>query len=121
VSAFGALALLLAAIGVYAMFANLAGAREHEFGVRRALGSSRRAIAGLVLRQGAFWMAVGLIGGAAGVVGVARLLRNRLYGTEPLDIVALGSAVAALLLCATVALLVPLRRATRVDPAAVMR
>ena len=121
VSAFGALALLLAAIGVYAMFASMAGAREHEFGLRRALGSSRRAIAGLVLRQGAFWMAAGLIGGAAGVMVVARLLRNRLYGTGPLDIVALGSAVAALLLCATVALLVPLRRATRVDPIAVMR
>lgn len=57
VGAFGALALLLAAIGVYAMFANMAAAREHEFGVRMALGSSRRAIAALVLRQGTRWMA----------------------------------------------------------------
>jgi putative ABC transport system permease protein len=99
----------------------MAAAREHEFGVRMALGSSRRAIAGLVLRQGALWMGIGLVGGGIGVVVVARVLRNLLYGTAPLDVVALGSAVTALLVCATVALLVPVRRATRVNPTTVMR
>jgi ABC-type antimicrobial peptide transport system permease subunit len=120
-TAFGALALLLASVGVYAMFASMAAAREREFGVRVALGSSRRAIAALVLRQGGVWMAVGLAGGAIGVVVVTRLVRDLLYGVAPFDPVALGVAVATLLACGTVALLVPVRRATRADPVAVMR
>ncbi len=118
---FGALALLLASVGVYAMFAAMAAAREREFGVRVALGSTRGAIAGLVLRQGGVWMGVGLAGGALGVLVVTRLLGELLYGVEPFDPVALGAAVAALLACATVALLVPVRRATRVDPIEVLR
>ena len=118
--AFGALALLLASVGVYAMFANMAAAREREFGVRVALGASRGGIAGLVLRQGAVWMALGLAGGAAGVVVVARVLRGLLYGVAPFDPLALGLAVVLLLLCGVVALLVPIRRATRVDPISVL-
>jgi hypothetical protein len=120
-TAFGGLALLLASVGVYAMFTGMAAAREREFGVRVALGSSRRAIAALVLRQGVVWMAVGLAGGAVGVVMVARLLRSLLYGVTPFDPVALGVAVVMLLACGTVALLVPVRRATRVDPITVLR
>lgn len=120
-TAFGALALLLASVGVYAMFAAMAAAREQEFGVRIALGSSPRGIAGLVLRQGGVWMAVGLAGGALGVVLIARLLRNLLYGVPQFDPVAIGMAVVLLLACATVALLVPVRRATRVDPVSILR
>ncbi len=120
-TAFGALALLLASVGVYAMFASMVAAREREFGIRVALGSSRRAIAGLVLRQGGGWMAAGLAAGALGVVAVARLLRNLLYGVAPFDPVALGAAALALLACATIALLLPVRRATRVDPITVLR
>ncbi|HYG61410.1 MAG TPA: ABC transporter permease [Thermoanaerobaculia bacterium] len=115
-TAFGALALLLASVGVYAMFASMVAAREWEFGLRVTLGSPRRAIAALVLWAGAAWMAAGLAGGAVGVVVVARLLRNLLYGVPPFDPVALGASVAILLACGTVALLVPVRRATRVDP-----
>ena len=120
-SAFGVLALVLASVGVYAMFASMAAAREREFGVRVALGSSRGAIAGLVLRQGGVWMAAGLAGGAVGVVVVARLVRNLLYGVAPLDPVALGVALVTLVACGAVALLVPVRRATRVDPITVLR
>ncbi|HKG93376.1 MAG TPA: ABC transporter permease [Gemmatimonadaceae bacterium] len=120
-TAFGALALLLASVGVYAMFANMAAAREREFGVRVALGSTRGAIAGLVLRQGGVWMAVGLAAGAFGVVTVSRLLRELLIGVRPFDPLALGLAVAALLACGAVALLAPVRRATRVDPISVLR
>ncbi|MDQ3950305.1 MAG: ABC transporter permease, partial [Gemmatimonadota bacterium] len=93
-TAFGALALLLASVGVYAMFASMAAAREREFGVRIALGSSRRAIAALVLRQGGVWMAAGLAGGALGVVIVTRVVRDLLYGVAPFDPLALGVAVA---------------------------
>ena len=120
-AAFGALALLLASVGVYAMFAAMAAAREREFGVRVALGSTRRDIAALVLRQGGVWMAVGLAAGAAGVVVVSRMLRGLLFGVPPFDPVALGAALALLLVAASVALLAPVRRATRVDPISVLR
>jgi putative ABC transport system permease protein len=119
--AFGVLALLLASVGVYAMFASMAAAREREFGVRVALGSSPGAIAGLVLRQGGVWMVVGLAAGALGVVAVARALSGLLYGVTPFDPLALGVAGATLVVAAVVALLVPVRRATRVDPVSVLR
>jgi len=121
VAAFSVLALLLASVGVYAMFASMAVAREREFGVRMALGSPASAIAGLMLRQGASWMAAGLLGGALGIVIVVRLLRGLLHGVSPFDPIALGGAVAILVGCATVALLVPVRRATRVDPVLALR
>jgi predicted permease len=120
-TAFGAIALLLASLGVYAMFAAMAAAREREFGVRVALGSSRAAIARLVLRQGGVWLAAGLVGGAAGAALVARLVRGLLYGVPPFDPLALGLAAALLVGCAAVALLVPVRRATRADPIAALR
>ena len=120
-TAFAALALLLASVGVYGMFASMAAAREREFGVRMALGSRPSAIAGLMLRQGVGWMAVGLSGGALGITLVVQLLRGMLYGVPPFDPIALGSAVAILVGCATVALLIPVRRATRVDPMVALR
>jgi predicted permease len=120
-SAFGVLALVLVSVGVYAMFASMAAAREREFGVRVALGSTRGAIAALVLRQGAVWMAVGLAGGLVGVVFVARFIRDMLYAVAPFDPVALGIAFVVLVGCGVAALLVPVRRATRVDPITVLR
>jgi predicted permease len=120
-TAFGALALVLASVGVYAMFANMAAAREREFGVRVALGSSRGAIAALVLRQGGAWMALGLALGALGVLAVTRAVGGLLYGVSRFDPIALGLAALLLLACGTVALLVPVRRATRADPISVLR
>ena len=120
-TAFGALALLLASVGVYAVFDALASAREREFGVRMALGSQPAAIAVLVLKQSAWWISAGLIGGAFGILVVARLLRDVVYGVPPFDPLAIGAAVAILIGSATLALLIPLRRAVRVDPATALR
>ena len=120
-TSFGALALALASVGIYAMFAAMAAAREREFSVRVALGATPRAIAGLVIRHGIIWMAMGLALGAIGVFAVTRLLRGLLYGVSRFDPAALGVAVLLLIACAAVALLVPVRRATRVDPTAVLR
>lgn len=120
-TAFGVLALVLASVGVYAMFASMAAAREREFGVRVALGSSRGAIAGLVLRQGGTWMLLGVGVGTLGVIGAARLLRTQLYGVSAFDPMAISLAVLTLLVCAGVALLAPVRRASRVDPISVLR
>jgi ABC-type antimicrobial peptide transport system permease subunit len=108
-------------VGVYALLASLAAARERVFGVRVALGSSRAAIAGLVVRQGGVWMVVGLAGGAVGAVAVSRFLSGLLFGVSPRDPVALGVALVALVACAAVALAVPVRRATRADPISVLR
>ena len=118
---FALLALLLASVGVYALFANLASAREREFAVRMALGSSPAGIAALVLRQGAAWTIAGLAGGAIGVAAIGQALRNLLYGVSPLDPLTIAAAIIALTASGTIALLVPVRRATRVDPHTIMR
>jgi putative ABC transport system permease protein len=118
---FAALTLLLASVGVYGMFASMGVAREQEFGIRMALGSRPGAIVALMLRQGTAWMAIGLAGGVLGIMVVVGLLRNLLYGVEPFDPIALGGAVAILVGCATVALLIPVHRATRVDPMVALR
>jgi putative ABC transport system permease protein len=118
---FGVLALLLASVGVYAMFAAMATAREREFGVRVALGSTRQGIAGLVLRQGAMWMAVGLAIGVVGVLFVGTMLRNLLFGVKPFDPLTLAITALMIVACASIALLAPVRRASQVDPISVMR
>lgn len=82
---------------------------------------SRKAIAAFVLRQGAVWMAVGLAGGILGVLAVGSLLRNLLFGVRPFDPVTLGATAMMLLACATLALLGPVRRATRVGATTVLR
>jgi len=119
--AFGGLALLLASVGVYAMFAAMAAAREREFAVRVALGSTRRGIAALVLRQAATWTAVGLALGIVGVGAVTRMVRSLLYGVSQFDAMTIGLAVLLLFLGGAIALVVPIRRATRVDPITVLR
>jgi predicted permease len=120
-TAFGALALVLVSVGVYAMFAAMAAAREREFGVRLALGASRGDVAAVVLRQGSAWMAAGLALGALGVVMVARLLGGLLYQVTPFDPLTLGLALLTLLVCAAAALLGPVRKATRVQAISVLR
>jgi ABC-type antimicrobial peptide transport system permease subunit len=120
-AAFSVLALLLAALGVYAMFAGMAAAREREFGIRMALGSRPSAIAGLLLRQGAGWMAAGLVAGVLGILAVIRMLRGLLPGLSGFDPLALGGAVSVLLAAAAVALMIPARRAARVDPVSALR
>ena len=118
---FGVLALLVASVGIYAMFANMATAREREFGVRMALGSSRGAVAGLVLRQGGVWMVLGLLLGGVGVYAATKLVSTQLFGVNELDLLTLAASVVVLFACAGIALLVPVRRATRVDPITVLR
>jgi predicted permease len=118
---FAVLALLLACVGVYAMFSSMAVAREREFGIRVALGSRPGPLARLVLWQGAGWLTAGVAGGALGIAAIARLVRGLLYEVPPFDPVAIGLAVAILVACATCALLVPVRRAMRADPIQALR
>jgi predicted permease len=120
-SAFGALALVLACVGVYAMFAAMVAAREREFGIRTAVGARSGSIVLLVLRGGIGWMAAGLAGGAVGCVLISRVVQGLLYAIAPLDPIVVTTAVLLLMACATTALLVPVRRAARVNPAIVLR
>ncbi|HYW30032.1 MAG TPA: ABC transporter permease [Gemmatimonas sp.] len=120
-TAFGALALLLASVGVYAMFAAMTAAREREFAVRVALGSSRGAIAALVIRQGGTWMAFGLAAGTLGVFAVTRAMRTVLVGVASFDPLSFAIAAALLIVCSAIALLAPVRRATQADPISVLR
>jgi ABC-type antimicrobial peptide transport system permease subunit len=117
----GVLALLLAAAGVYALMSFLVARRTHEIGVRGALGASRAALAGLVLRDAARLAGVGTGVGLALSVGVAAALRGLLGGVSPFA-PAPFAVIALVLLCsALVAALVPARRAARVDPVAALR
>ena len=120
-SGFGVLALLLSSLGVYALFASMAAAREREFGVRMALGSSACGVAALLMRQGAGWMALGLAGGAAGAWLQMRVLGSLISNVPPFDPVAAAIAATILLLAAALALVIPIRRATRVDPIIALR
>ncbi|MES2523531.1 MAG: ABC transporter permease [Gemmatimonadota bacterium] len=121
IAGFGGLALLLAAVGVYAMVANMVAARSREFGIRLALGAGRRSIMLLVLRQGGTWIGAGLVAGAIGVTLAVRLIRGMLYGVSPLDPLSIAGAAALLVVAAAIALFGPVRRAVQVDPITVIR
>ncbi|HUG97659.1 MAG TPA: ABC transporter permease [Gammaproteobacteria bacterium] len=118
---FSGLALLLAAVGVYAMFATMAAARERELGIRVALGATRAAIARLVIGQGARWLGIGVVLGAVATVGAGYALRDLLFGVSSFDPVTLLAAAAVLVGAAVIALLAPVRKATSVDPMQVLR
>jgi predicted permease len=120
-SAFGSLAMLLAALGLTSAVAYSVTERSREFGVRIAVGASSRSILALVLREG---LAIGATGVAAGI-GIALLAAPRLgellYRVPPRDGTTLGIVSAAVLLIVLAATLAPARRATRVDPIRALR
>ncbi|MGH9837159.1 MAG: ADOP family duplicated permease [Blastocatellia bacterium] len=112
----GLLALLLAIVGLYGVMAYAVTQRTREIGIRMALGANRQDVLWLVLRQG-LWLvgsgiALGVIGGAA----ISRLLTSLLFGLSPLDPMAYVSVSLCLAAVALVAVYLPARRATKVDP-----
>jgi putative ABC transport system permease protein len=118
---FGALALLLAAIGVYGVIAYNVTQQTHEFGIRRALGAEPRDALWLVFRQGMKLAFVGIAAGIVTIVALARPLGSLLYGISALDPFAFVGAVLLLSAVAAGACYVPARRATRVDPMIALR
>jgi predicted permease len=116
-----ALAVALAACGLYSLIAYTVAQRRHEIGVRLALGAQSRDILWLVLRQGFKLVAVGVALGLAGASAATGALRSLLFGIGPTDLV---TFIATTLLLATVALLacyLPARKATKVDPLTALR
>lgn len=118
---FGGLALLVAAIGLYSVMSYSVAQRTHEFGIRSALGASPQRIVRGVLREGLRVVLVGMLVGLAVALLGGRFLAPLLYQTSARDPLVLASVVGVLLLAALVAILVPARRATRVDPLEALR
>ena len=113
---FALIALLLAAIGLYATMTYRVRLRTRELGTRLALGASPRDITGLVLRQAGAIMAVGFVVGTAAAMVFARALSSMLFGVPPWDPATLASAVGVLAAATLAASYLPARRAARVDP-----
>jgi predicted permease len=120
-TAFGVLALLLAAVGLYGVVAYAVTQRTNEFGIRMALGARAVDVRRLVLRQGVRTALVGGAVGAGAAVAIGRALRSRLYGVDPLDPVSLLVVGALLATVTLVAAWLPARRASRVDPVVALR
>jgi predicted permease len=120
-AAFGGLALLLAAVGLYGAIAYVVSRRTREIGIRMALGAKRGQVLRLVMQQGGRLAAAGIGLGVLASAGAARLLDALLYGVSGIDPVAYASAVAILLLVAGIANMIPALMAARVDPARALR
>ncbi|MEO8449825.1 MAG: FtsX-like permease family protein, partial [Gemmatimonadota bacterium] len=118
---FGALALLLAIVGIYGVISYAVAQRTREFGVRRALGATTGRVSTLVLKSTLAAVVPGLLIGALLTVVNARALGAFLYGVSPFDLPALIMVVAALGAAAVLASLVPAWRALRIDPLIAMR
>ena len=120
-AAFAAVALLLAAAGIYGVLAGSVTERTREIGLRSALGAAPRDILAMVLLQGARLALAGLALGLAGALALGRFLGALLYAVEPTDPGTLAAVVALLALVALFACLLPARRALRVDPMTALR
>ena len=118
---FAIAALTLAAIGIYGVLAFGVAQRSREIGIRVALGARPGDVAGLVARTGLSLAVVGIVLGLAGSVALTRVLDGILYQVEPTDPMTLAGVSLLLLLVATLAVVLPARRATKVDPMMALR
>lgn len=121
ITLFGALGLILSAIGLYGLLSFQVARRTREIGVRAALGAGRGDIVALILREAGRLVFVGLVLGCAGAFMAARLLRNQLNGVPIEDPITYLLTIATLLTAAGLACWLPARRATKVDPMVALR
>src|SRR5690606_4104576 len=120
-SAFAAVALILAAIGIYGVMAVTTALRTREMGIRMALGASPGSVLGLVVRQGMLPVAAGIVVGAAGGLVAARALASFLFEVGTTDPVTFGLTATLLASVALAACWLPARRALRIAPATLIR
>jgi predicted permease len=118
---FAAVAVLLAAIGVYGVLAYVVSQRTQEIGVRLAIGAAPADVVGLFLREGVMLVVLGLAAGLAGAAAAARALTTLLFGVTTTDPITFGGVAGTLALVALLASYVPARRAARVDPVTALR
>jgi putative ABC transport system permease protein len=120
-SAFGVLAVVLAAVGLYGLLASMVTRRSAEIGIRMALGARRAEVMCLVLRQSVRLTSIGIVFGLIAAAAVTRSVQGMLYGLSPVDPVTLVAVSLVFVLVAALASYVPARRATAVDPLVALR
>ena len=118
---FGGLALLLASIGVYGVMAYAVNQRQRELGIRLALGATSSEVRGMVFRQGLGLTIVGVVLGLAAAFGLTRLVANLLFNMSPVDPITFTLIPIVLIAVASLAIYLPARRASRVDPVIALR
>jgi ABC-type antimicrobial peptide transport system permease subunit len=118
---FGALALLVAGLGVYGVIASAVSRRQKEIGLRRAIGATGASIALLIARRGVRLVACGLVAGMAISFWTAGLAESLMFGVGPRDPATFAGAAVLLFAVALGAMYVPARRAARLDPARILR
>jgi putative ABC transport system permease protein len=118
---FAALALVLAAVGIYGVISYAVSRRTHEIGVRVALGASPATVVSLIIAQSMRVVAVGVAIGLAGALVASRLMTQLVYGVRVTDPTTYAGVAALLAAVALVASYIPARRATRIDPLVAMR
>jgi putative ABC transport system permease protein len=120
-SSFAALALFLAAIGIYGVLSYTVSQRTQEIGIRMALGGKPSQVLGLILGYGLRLAVVGTVVGVGGAFAISRLLRSLLFGVTPTDAATYALAPMVLIAMALLASYIPAARATRIDPVVALR
>jgi ABC-type antimicrobial peptide transport system permease subunit len=118
---FAALALVLAAVGLYGVLAYDVSQRTREIGIRNAIGATQGQIMALILRQGAIRAGIGLAAGLAGALYLTRFLKSQLFDVPAIDPFSYVAVVLVLGIVALLACWIPARRAARVDPLVALR
>jgi putative ABC transport system permease protein len=118
---FAAIALVLAAVGIYGVISYSVSRRTREIGIRISLGASRTDVLRMVVRQAIVQALAGAVAGLAGALVVSRLIAKMLYGVQPTDPITFGGVAIVLALAAMLAAFVPARRAARIEPMIALR
>jgi ABC-type antimicrobial peptide transport system permease subunit len=121
VGIFGAIALLLAMLGIYGVVAYGVVQRTHEIGIRMALGAGRASVLGLVLQHSTLLTLAGVVLGVGVASMLTKYLQNLLFNLTPLDVTTFAVVPTLFAVVAAVAAYLPARRATKLDPQTVLR